>query len=113
VEPAAGKDWRLTGWVRTDGLAGCLATLSLAFFDEGGWLGSWCLARTDSDGPSQDWPTVDAPGRIPLGTADWTRVEATLSADRVPPDATRAALFVDVSGGSGSLWLDDLDLCQP
>jgi hypothetical protein len=49
-------------------------------------------------------------GHIPSGTNEWTLVEA--HTPPVPAATSRAAFFVDVKGGEGCLWIDDLDLWQ-
>jgi len=114
LSPQAGRPMRLRGWVRTDRLERCHVTLNLALFGPEKWLTTWCLATTDGAGEIESgWRTVEEPGRIPTGTADWTLVEATLAPELIPSEANRAAFSVDASGGEGRIWLDDLDLWQP
>jgi len=113
IAPKPGRPMHLRGWVRAQGVTGCLATLSIALFAPDKWLTTWCLATSGPPGEIEGgWRTVDRLGHMPTGTADWILVEAVLSPERIPPEATRAAFFVDVKGGQGTLWIDDLDLWQ-
>ncbi len=104
---------RLRLKVRTAALDGCLATVNVAAFGADGWIRSWCLARAAAGGREPGWPAIAQPGALPEGTADWTPVAGGIAAGELPPETVQLALFVDVSGGSGTLWLDDLDLYQP
>lgn len=114
VTPATGRELRLRCQVRTEDLDGCLATLNVAAFGPEGWLGTWCLARTTpADGREPGWPTIEHPGAIPEGTVEWTLVDGALAPGPLPAGADRLALFLDASGGTGRLWLDDVDLYQP
>jgi hypothetical protein len=114
LTPVPGRPLRFSGWVKTADLAGCRATLTVALFAADHWIRSYCLATTDPHGtPAIEWPMVDQPARIPLGTADWTRLEAELPGAGIPPESKQMACHVDVRGGRGRLWLDDLDLWQP
>jgi len=100
--------------VRTEQLAVCRATLTAALFAGDRWLKSYCLATTDpSRTPAIDWPLVDQPAHIPLGTQEWTSLSAVLPGNEIPAQTKQVAFHVDVRGGTGRLWLDDLDLWQP
>ncbi|MCX7600169.1 MAG: hypothetical protein N2512_15075, partial [Armatimonadetes bacterium] len=100
IRPAPGHEIRFTGWVKTDDLTDCRATLNIAFFGPERWLTTWCLATSGPTGEIEGgWRTVPVPARIPLGTADWTLLEATLPAELVPDNVTNAAFFIDVTGG--------------
>jgi hypothetical protein len=114
TKPVAGRPIRLSCWVKTERLSGCTVTLSLAFFAPDKWLVTPCLATSGAPGEIEGgWKTISGCGRIPLGTNDWTRIEATLPAEQVPAGMSYAAFVVDVKGGGeGRLWLDDLDLWQ-
>jgi hypothetical protein len=115
IRPTAGRPLKLRCWVKAEGFTGCLATLSLAFFAPDKWLKTWCLATSGATGEIEPgWRTVEACGRIPLGSADWTLVEASLGSEMLPPETDNAAFVVDViGGGEGRLWIDDIDLWQP
>ena len=115
IRPVGGRAMKFTGWVKTADLADALVTFNISFFAPERWLETWCLATTGPIGEIEaGWRTLHEPAHIPLGTADWTALEATLPAELIPKEATSAAFFVDVSGGGrGRLWVDDLDLWQP
>ena len=111
---AAGRDTRLRCWVKTEALAGCLATLNVAVFAADHWIDTWCLASTDpSSNAKNGWRMVESPAKIPTGTDDWTLVEAVLPAGALPPETDHAAFFTDARDGTGKLWIDALDLWQP
>ncbi|MBI2297409.1 MAG: hypothetical protein HYU66_00405 [Armatimonadetes bacterium] len=113
ITPTPGRPLRMRAWVRTAELAGCRATISVALFAADHWIKSYCLASTDPSGtPAIGWPLIERAARIPFGTADWTRLEAELPGDQIPPETNQIAFYVDVQGGTGRLWLDDLDLWQ-
>ncbi len=113
--PAVDQDTRLSAWVKTEALSGGTVTLNMAFFGADKWLGSWCLAATGPvDDLEEGWRVLPGLGRLPTGTADWTQVEAVLPAGTIPRDTVKAAFYIDAKdGGSGTVWLDDLDLWQP
>lgn len=114
ITPTAGRPMKVRAWIRTRDLVGGLVTLNVAFFRDK-WLGSWCLAATGPVGELETgWCVLPNLGRLPTGTTDWTLVEATLPAESFPTDAATAAFYIDAKGGgSGTIWLDDLDLWQP
>lgn len=106
---------RFQCWVKTDALSHCRATVNLALLEPDKWIKTWSLARSAAPGEEPEWGHhfIDSPGAISSGTTAWTLVEATLEADQIPHETTRAALFIDVAGdGSGALWFDDIDLWQ-
>ncbi len=112
--PKAGQPLKLRLWVRTKDLAAARVTVSLALFGEKGWLRTWCLASTE---PSKDidssWRVLPGCGTLPIGTLEWTGVEATLPAELLTAEVTKTAFLIDAAGGgSGSIWLDDFDLWQ-
>jgi hypothetical protein len=115
VRPVAGRPVKLRCWIKAEGFSGATATLSLACFAPDKWLHTWCLSTNGKLGEIEGgWTTVDACGKIPTGTTDWTLVEGTIPADQIPPGTDNAAFVVDViGGGQGKLWIDDLDLWQP
>ncbi len=114
ITPVPGRDLHLRGWVRTEQLTACRVTLTVALFAGDRWLKSYCLATTDpSRTPAIDWPLVGQPARIPLGTQEWTLLSAVLPGSAIPAETRQLACHVDVRGGTGRLWLDDLDLWQP
>jgi len=90
VEGLAGKNVRLSGWIKTN-LKGR------------GWAGLWC--RADSPGhPCSAFDNMMA--RAPRGSEDWRQYEAEIT---VPPDATNINFGVLVAG-AGTAWFDDLQL---
>ena len=115
IKPVAGRPIKLSCWVKAERLSGCTVTLSLAFFAPDKWLVTPCLATSGAPGEIEGgWQTIAGCGKMPLGTNDWTLVEATLPADKVPAGMANAAFVVDAKGGGeGRLWLDDIDLWQP
>lgn len=108
------QDTRLSAWVKTEALSGATLTLNMAFFGADKWLGSWCLAATGPVGDLEEgWRVLPGLGRLPTGTSDWTHIEAVLPAGTIPNDTVKAAFYIDAKdGGSGTVWLDDLDLWQ-
>ncbi len=102
-------------WVKSQNLTGCRITLNLAWFGPKGWVSTDCLATTGEPGSIEEgWSAVEGVGRIPTGTGDWKEVSAILNPPFEPSEADHAAFFVDaVGGGTGAIWLDDLDLWQP
>ena len=114
IAPVAGRATRLRCWVRSEALAGCLATLNVAAFAADHWIDTWCLASTDPSGNAANgWRMVDRPAEIPGGTSAWALVEATLPAEALPPETDHVAFFIDARQGDGKLWIDELDLWQP
>jgi hypothetical protein len=90
------RDLHFAFWAKTEALADAEVTANVALFAADRWLTSPCLAS------------------IPGGTSDWTLVEGTLPADRVPAETKTVAFYLDAAGrGSGTIWFDDLDLWQP
>jgi len=87
--PYAGKRVRLTGFLRTDNVAG--------------WTGLWM--RVDGEG---DFPLAfdNMQTRAPSGTTPWTRYEVVLD---VAAEA-KAIFFGALLAGSGTMWVDDLKL---
>jgi len=113
IAPKPGQPMHLRGWVRAQGVTDCRATLNIALFGPDKWLTTWCLATSGLPGEIEGgWRTVDRLGRMPTGTADWALVEAMVAPEQIPPEATKGAFFIDVKGGQGTLWIDDLDLWQ-
>jgi hypothetical protein len=115
VRPVKGRPMKLRCWVKTENFIGGVATLNACFFGTDKWLGTICLATNGPTGEiEKGWNMIEQPGRMLSGTTDWTPVEATLRADQIPADTDHIAFFIDVSkGGTGRLWIDDLDLWQP
>ena len=115
IELHPGRPVRMRCWVKTDHLEGCIATLNLVLWAKDKWLRTWCLAATRCEDADLEGATL-APNAtlIPEGTNEWTLVEADLAAEGIPSETTRAAFYVDVKGGgTGTTWMDDLDLWQP
>jgi hypothetical protein len=114
IAPIPGREMRLRCWVKTERLAGCLVTLNTANFAPDRWLNGWCLASPDPAPAAPENPvTASQPGRIPSGTSEWTLVEAVLPGDAIPAETGQMAFFLDVKGGDGTVWIDDVDLWQP
>ncbi len=106
---------KLRAWVKSERLTGCLATFNLALFDREGWLQTWALATSGREGDDLgDTVLVPDAAKMPTGTADWTLLAVTLAPKFIAAQTTRAKFHVDVKGGgTGTLWIDDLDLWQP
>ncbi|HCU36012.1 MAG TPA: hypothetical protein DGT21_11365 [Armatimonadetes bacterium] len=111
IEPRPGRPLHVSMWVRTEALSRCLVTLNLSLSAPDRWLGTWCLAHGGDVGAPED-PLIPGAGRIPTATTDWTQVEMRVDASSIPPDTSRASLYVDVAGGTGRIWFDDFDLWQ-
>jgi len=104
-----GRDWRFSMWVKAKAVdPKSLLTVNLAFFADARWLKTFCIAS------SQTKPGASAEcARIGLDADAWIRVEGVLAADKVPKEAKSFAFYLDASkGGTGCLWVDDVDLWQ-
>jgi hypothetical protein len=101
--------------IRTDHLSGCRITLNLAWFGPKDWVSTSCLATTGEEGQIENgWQTVKDFAHIPTNTKNWEPIEDSLAPPYIPDGADHAAFFIDATGGgSGEIWLDDLDLWQP
>ncbi|MHB1460847.1 MAG: hypothetical protein ACYC1M_06170 [Armatimonadota bacterium] len=103
VKPDPDKPMHLKFWVMTQGLASCNINLSIAWFGPKDWIRTTCLAATELEGVS----------RIPSNTVGWEAIDAVLNPPYMPLEANRGAFFIDAAnGGSGVIWLDDLDMWQ-
>jgi erythromycin esterase len=86
---AVGHALRLTGWIRTQGVAG--------------WAGLWMRV----DAPGRPHVALDnMHDRGPRGTSDWRRFEVILPV----PRGSSSVVFGVLLSGSGVAWFDDLDL---
>lgn len=111
LEPAPGHALHVSMWVKTEALSHCLVTLNLSLSAPDRWLGTWCLAYGGDAGAPEN-PLIAEPGLIPTATTNWTQVEVRVDASSIPPDTSRASLYIDAAGGIGRIWFDDFDVWQ-
>ena len=111
-----GRDWRFAMWVKAKRIdPKSLLTVNLAFFSDSRWLGTYCLASSQTNTVfGKNGGTTENSARIVFDSNAWVRVESTFAANRVPKQANSYALYLDASkGGTGCIWADDLDFWQP
>ncbi len=102
-------------WIKSDHLSGCRITLNLAWFGSKDWVSTSCLASTGEEARIENgWQTVKGFAHISVNTKDWEPIEVALTPPYMPNGADHAAFFIDATGGgSGRIWIDELDLWQP
>ncbi len=95
---SAGGEYKISGWIRTQGVAGYGAVVALDYVDNSG--------VTPADGYVQEIGYV-------VGTTDWTYYESAVFAlPPMPSDASGVWFLFDFNAGKGTAWWDDVSLIE-
>ncbi len=115
IKPERDKPLLFKCWIKSDDLSGCRITINLAWFGPKDWVRTSCLASTGEEKRIENgWQTIKGFAHIPANTKDWESIEVALEPPYIPDGADHAAFFIDAAGGgTGRIWIDELDLWQP